>query len=487
MNSNNQRKKIINSLLWKFSERLGTQGISLIISIVLARSLAPSDFGLIALITVFITIANVFVQSGLGTALIQRKDVKEEDFSTVLYVSLLIASLLYTILYLIAPLIAKFFAMSELIPVIRVLSLTLLPFSLNAIQSAIVIKKMQFRFLFISNFVATIISGTIGITLAYYQFGPWSIVAQQLSSSIIICLVMWFSVKWRPTFTFSFKRLKILFSFGWKLMVSNLINTIYNEIFSLVIGKKYMSDILGFFNRGKQFPSLIVSNIDSSIQTVMLPAYSSHQEDLEKMKKMMRRSIKTSAFLILPAMAGLAASAESFISIILGDKWLPAVTFLQIYCLFYAFQPIQTANLQAFNALGRSDIFLKLEIYKKIIGVSILISTSFFGIYAIALGGALSSVFFTFINSYPSRKLLNYGYKEQMKDIVPPLLLSIIMGCTVFSVTLFSYSTLMTLLIQIVIGLVVYLGLAHLLKLESYIYIKNIIRELLYKRYKSKI
>lgn len=487
MNSNNQRKKIINSLLWKFSERLGTQGISLIISIVLARSLAPSDFGLIALITVFITIANVFVQSGLGTALIQRKDVKEEDFSTVLYVSLLIASLLYTILYLSAPLIAKFFAMNELIPVIRVLSLTLLPFSLNAIQSAIVIKKMQFRFLFISNFIATIISGTIGITLAYYQFGPWSIVAQQLSSSIIICLVMWFSVKWRPTFAFSFERLKILFSFGWKLMVSNLINTIYNEIFALVIGKKYMSDILGFFNRGKQFPSLIVSNIDSSIQTVMLPAYSSHQEDLEKMKKMMRRSIKTSAFLILPAMAGLAASAESFISIILGDKWLPAVTFLQIYCLFYAFQPIQTANLQAFNALGRSDIFLKLEIYKKIIGVSILIFTSFFGIYAIALGGALSSVFFTFINSYPSRKLLNYGYKEQMKDIVPPLLLSIIMGCTVFSVTLFSYSTLMILLIQIVIGLVVYLGLAHLLKLESYIYIKNIIRELLYKRYKTKI
>jgi len=482
MDSKTQRKHIINNLLWKILERTGAQGAALITSIILARSLLPEDFGVIALITVFITIANVFVQSGLGTALIQKKDTNSTDFSSVFYISLLIATILYGILFFLAPFIALFFDLPQLTLIIRVISLTLFPFAFNSIQSAFVIKNMQFKKLFLSSFTATIISGIVGIIMANNNFGSWALVGQQLSNSITVCLIMWFTVKWRPKLIFSFKSLRTLFSFGWKLLVSNLINTTYNEIFSLIIGKKYTSDILGFFNRGKQFPSLIVTNIDSAIQTVMLPAYSSNQDNKVKVKQMMRRSIVTSSFLIFPAMVGLAAVAESFISIVLTDKWLPAVTFLQIYCFFYAFQPIQTANLQAINAVGRSDIYLKLEIVKKIIGLSILSITVFFGIYAIAIGGAISSVISTFINSYPNKKLLNYSYIEQMRDILPYFFLSIFMGVIVLCVQLFQFNALLTLFTQIIVGLLIYLGGAYLFRLESYIYILKIIKETLKKR-----
>lgn len=476
MESKTQTKQIINNLLWKIFERAGVQGVALITSIILARSLLPEDFGVIAIITIFITIANVFVQSGLGTALIQKKDTNSTDFSSVFFISLLIATILYGTLFLLAPVIARFFDLPQLKDIIRVLSLTLFPFAFNSLQSAFLIRNMQFKKLFLSSFSSTIISGAVGIIMAINNYGPWALVGQQLSSSFTVCVVMWFTVNWRPKFIFSFPRIRILFSFGWKLLVSNLINTIYNELFSLIIGKKYTSDLLGYFNRGKQFPSLIVTNIDSAIQTVMLPAYSSNQDNQLKVKQMMRRSIKTSSFLIFPAMVGLAAVGESFISIVLTDKWLPTVFFMQIYCFFYAFQPIQTANLQAIIAMGRTDVFLKLEIIKKLIGLSILSITVFFGVYAIAIGGVFSAVISTFINSYPNKKLLNYSYIEQMKDILPYFLLSIFMGAIVAGVQLIQFNTLFTLITQIISGLLIYLAGAHLFRLESYVYILNIFK-----------
>ena len=468
MKINPQRKDVVINLLWKLFERVGAQIVTLIVSIILARSLLPDDFGLIALITIFITISNVFIQSGLGTALIQKKSSDSIDFSTVFFVSLSIATLIYIILFLVAPFIASFFNLPELKNILRVLSLTLFPFSFNSIQNAYVIKTMQFKKMFVCNITSSIISGIIGIVMALLNFGAWALVGQQLSSSIIVCLLMWFTVKWRPRLTFSLERLKSLFSFGWKLLLSSLINTLYNELYSLIIGKKYTSEILGYFNRGKQFPSLIVSNIDSAIQTVMLPVYSSSQDNQQRLKQMMRRSIVVSSFIIFPAMAGLAAVAESLISFVLTDKWLPAVPFLQIYCLFYAFQPIQTANLQTYNAIGRSDIFLKLEIIKKSIGLLILSVSIFFGIYAIAIGAAISSVINTLINAYPNIKLLNYSYMEQLKDILPSLLLSIIMGVVVYCVQFLELNNLSTLVLQIVIGLSIYSSGAYIFKLESF-------------------
>lgn len=471
MQLNNTKNKILSSLLWKLMERGGTQGIQFIVQIVLARLLSPTDYGTIALITIFITIANVFVQSGFSTALIQKKDANEVDFSSVFYLSLFTSSILYMILFFAAPLIAGFYNLSQLIPIIRVLSITLFFGALNSIQNAVISKKMQFKKLFFSSLGAISVSGIIGVSFAYMGFGVWALVIQQLVNQLAVTIILWFTVKWRPKMMFSFERIKVLFSFGWKLLVSSLIDTLYTNLRSLIIGKIYYPAMLGYYNRGEQFPQIIVTNIDGSIQSVMLPALSVEQDNRVRMKDMVRRSIVTSSFVIFPLMIGLTVIAEPLIKILLTDKWLPSVPFLQIACMSYALYPIHTANLQAINALGRSDIFLKLEIIKKIIGLAILGVTIFYGVYAIAIGMLVVGIICTFINAYPNLKLLNYGYMEQLKDIMPSLLLSLVMGAGVYNFRWLNLSIYITLALQIGVGVFVYILMAHFFKLECYSYL----------------
>ncbi|MDU5111651.1 MAG: lipopolysaccharide biosynthesis protein, partial [Clostridium sp.] len=430
----NTKGKVINSLFWKLMERGGVQGIQFIVQIVLARILSPNDYGIISLLTIFIALANVFIQSGFNTALIQKKNVKEEDFSSVLYISLVVSTILYIILFFASPFIANFYKIAELKQVLRVLAIILFFGAFNSIQNAIIARTMQFKKLFIGSVFSILISGIVGITLAYSGFGVWALVAQQIVNQVSITFILWFTLKWRPKLIFSINRVGNLFSYGWKLLVSSLIDTIYMNLRGLIVGKVYASNMLAFYNRGEQFPQLIVNNINGSIQSVMLPTLSAEQENKKRVKELVRRSIVTSSFLIFPMMIGLAVVGEPLIKILLTDKWLPAVPFMQIFCLSYALWPIHTSNLQAINALGRSDIYLKLEIIKKIIGIIILIISMFYGIYAIALGGLLSGIISSFINAYPNLKLLNYGYKEQIKDILPSLLLSIIMGGVAYSI-----------------------------------------------------
>lgn len=470
-NPNSINNSIIGGLLWKLLERFGTQGLQFIIQIILARLLFPSDYGILALIVIFITIANVFVQSGLSTSLIQKKVVDQVDYSSVLYVSLGIAGILYCILYFTAPLIGIFYNNDSLILVLRVLALTLFPGAFNSIQNAIVSRTMQFKRLFYSSVGAGIASGIVGIYLAYHGYGIWALVFQQLTNQICITLILWFTVKWRPTLQFSLERVKVLYSFGWKLLVSALLETSYNELRSLIIGKMYNPAVLGYYNRGQQFPQLIISNINGSIQSVMLPALAAQQDYTNRVKSMMRRSIVTSSFIVLPMMAGLAVVAEPLVLLLLTDKWLPSVPFLQIFCIIYALMPIHTANLQAINAMGRSDIFLMLEIIKKILGLSILVVALPFGVYVLALSGVVSSIISSFINAYPNKRLLNYGYGEQIKDILPSLLLSLVMGVIVYLLIYLGLNPLTTMLLQIVVGIIVYMGLAFLFKLECFTYL----------------
>jgi O-antigen/teichoic acid export membrane protein len=463
-------------------ERSGTQGIQFIVQLVLARILLPEDFGIIAIITIFITIANVFVQSGFNTALIQKKDANEADFSSIFYLSLLISILLYIILFFTAPVIGAFYDMPQLILVVRILSITLLFGALNSIQNAVVVRKMQFKKLFLSSLGAMVASGTVGIVLAYESFGIWALVTMQLTNQLLITVILWFTVKWRPRLLFSLERVKGLFSYGWKILVSSLIDTLYQNLQSLFIGKIYTPSMLGFYNRGQQFPQLIVSNINGSIQTVMLPALASQQDNRQRVKDMVRRSIVTSSFLIFPLMVGLAVIAEPLVTILLTEKWLPAVPFLQIYCISYALWPIHTANLQAINALGRSDIFLKLEIIKKIIGLAILSVTVFYGVYAIALGVVVSGLVSSLINAYPNHKLLNYSYREQWKDVMPSVLLSLIMGGAAYSIQWLEMTAWVTLLVQGCIGIIIYFGLAKIFKLESFNYLTVTIKQMVIKK-----
>ncbi len=471
------KTKVISSLFWKLMERGGTQGIQFIVQIILARLLLPEDFGAIAIVMVFISLAQVFVHSGLNTALIQSKDADDVDFSSVFYLSLFVAALLYILIYFTAFFTADFYRDPILIPVLRVLALTLFFGAFNSIQNAYISRNMMFKKLFYSSVGAILISGTTGIIAAYMGFGVWALVIQQLINQISITIIMWFTVKWRPKLIFSIKRVTKLFSFGWKLLASSLLNALYVDIRTLIIGRFYTPSVLGYYNRGQQFPKVIVSNISGSIQSVMLPTLSANQDNTKRVKEMMRRAIKTSSFMIFPMMIGMAVVAEPLVKIVLTDKWLPAVPFLQIFCASYALMPIHTANLQAINALGRSDIFLRLEIIKKIIGLIILVISLQFGVYAIALGQVISGIISTFINAYPNKELLFYSYKEQWIDIMPSLLLSIVMGSIVYLFNFLYLQAWKILFLQVALGAIFYIGLSKVLKVENLNYLIATIKE----------
>lgn len=473
----NFRNNVIASLIWKFLERIGTQGIQFIVSILLARLLLPSDYGVVSMILVFTAIANVFVQSGFSSSLIQKKDADELDFSSVFYVSLAIATICYLILFFSAPWIADFYNMPEMTTILRVLALTLFFGAINSVQNARISRNMKFKKLFFSSLGAIVVSGATGIILAYLGYGPWALVWQQLSNSIAITIILWFTSGWRPKLMLSIKRVKSLFSYGWKILCSSLLDTVYRNLYNLVIGRFYSSATLGNYNKGEQFPKLIAVNVDGAISSVMLPAFSKEQENKEKVKKMVRRSIVTSSLLLLPMMFGLAAVAETAVRVLLTDNWLGCVPYMQLLCIVYALYPIHTANLQSIKAMGKSDYFLKLEVIKKIIGIIVLVITVPFGVYIMTLGQVGVAILSTFINSFPNRKLLNYHYKEQIKDILPSLLLSLVMFVVVYPMNFLNINIYLLLIMQILIGAAVYIGLSYSFKLESLEYLIKCFKE----------
>lgn len=464
------KNSTLNGLLWKLLERFGVLGVQFVLQILLARLLSPEHYGVLSIMVVFTTLANVFVQNGFNTALIQNKDVDEEDYSSVFWVSLGIAGILYVLLFLIAPVIADFYKMPEIIAPLRVLALMLFPGALNSVQLAKTSREMDFKKVFFSNLGGVVISGVVGIVIACMGGGLWALVMQTLLNVVIICIVMKFTVKLKLQFVCNWKRVKILFAYGWKLLVSSLIDTLYQDIRSLVIGKKYDSGTLGYYNRGKQFPQFAISAINGAVQSVMLPALSAEQDDKKQVKSMMRNSIMVSAYVIFPMMVGLAVVAEALISLILTDKWLPCVPYLQIYCFSFAFYPVHTCNLQAINAMGRSDIFLKLEIVKKTIStIALVIAVCCFDSpIAIAMTGVVTTFTSCFINAYPNKKLIEYSYMEQMKDIIPSFLLACLMGIVVLFVGEMQAPTLVVLLVQILVGIVVYIVLSMIFKPYAY-------------------
>lgn len=474
-------ENVVKGFIWRFAERCGAQLVSFIVSIVLARLLVPEDYGTIALVTVFTVILQVFVDSGLGTALIQKKDADDLDFSSVFYFNFVVCLVLYAGMFMAAPYIAKFYDDISLTPVIRVLSLTIVISGVKGIQQAYVSRNMLFKKFFFSTIGGTIFSAFLGIGMAYVGFGVWALVAQQLSNTMIDTLILWITVKWRPKKMFSWQRLKELLAFGWKLLVSALLDTGYNNLRNLIIGKMYSPTDLAFYNQGDKFPKIIITNINTSIDSVLLPTMSNSQDDRERIKQMTRRAIKTSTYVMAPLMMGLAFCAEPIVSLILTDKWLPCVPFLRIFCITYMFWPVHTANLNAINAMGRSDWFLRLEIIKKIMGLTILLSTMWFGVMAMAYSLLLSSVLSQIINSWPNRKLLGYGYLEQVRDFAPGILLAVIMGICVYFVGYLPLPMIITLLIQIVLGATIYIVASAVLKLEEFEYLLSMIRSFMKK------
>lgn len=451
------------NLGWKFMERVSAQLVQLVVSIVLARILAPSDYGAVAMVTIFIILANVLIEGGFSSALIQKKDADDIDFSTVLYFSILFSLLLYVVLYFSAPYISMFYGEEYqiLTPVLRILGLQVIVYAVNSVQQAYVQKKMLFKNFFLATLVGTIASGVVGLLMAYSGYGIWSIVGQQLTSNILNTLTLYAITRRLPVLAFSIERLKGLFGFGIKLLGANVLITGYQELRALIIGKIYTAQDLAFFDRGKQFPSLVVTNINSSIGAVLFPKMALEQDNIGKVKNSTRISIRFSAYVMSPLMLGLAAISEPFIRLVLTEKWIQSAPFMQLFCIVFLFMPIHTANMQSLKAVGRSGTILKLEIIKKIIELISLFAVVWISVEAIVINMAVLTTLFTFINAYPNRQYLNYSFKEQAKDILPAIVMSIIMFVII---SIFNHYVRMNdiyvILADIAIGSTFYIGLS---------------------------
>lgn len=473
------KNKIASGLFWKLLELAGAQGVQFVVALVLARLMSPEEYGTIGLIMIFITIANVFVQSGFATALIQRPDIREEDYSSVFRISLLLAVPVWLLLYIGAPSVAAYYDVPVLKPLLRVMGLVLFPGAVISVQTAYVSREMNFRQLFKATMSAVILSGAAAIFLASRGFGVWAMAAQQLVYYAALMTGLFITVEWRPSAGFDAGRLKELFRFGWKILVSGLIDTIWMNIYGLIIGKRYSQADLGGYSRGEQFPKLITSNLSAAIQAVLLPAYAKNQSDPVRLKGMMKQSIRFSAFSVFPMMAGLAGCSVPLVRVLLTDKWLFSVPYLCIMCLCYAFWPIHVTNLQMVTALGRSDLFLKLEILKKALGIVILLISLPHGIIFMLLLKAADEFLCTFINAWPVRNLIGYGIAEQYLDMLPSAVCAAAMGGVVWEMQKLEAGGLgpaAILLLQIAAGMLLYAGLSLLLNRRTMLELLEVFR-----------
>lgn len=468
---------IFSGLFWKFGERILAQSVSFLVSVILARLLMPSDYGTVALVLVFINLANVFVTSGFSTALIQKKDATELDFSTNFYCSLGISCLVYFVMFLIAPFIEKFYGMSGLSLIIRVFSLRIPISAFSSIQHAYVERYMLFKRYFFSTLFGTIISGVVGITLAYLGFGVWALIAQYFTNTIVDIIVLMFTVPWRPKLLFSFTSAKDMMSFGSKILLADLSGTFFNQLRSLIIGKFYTSSDLAFYNKGNQLPNLITTNISSSVMTVLFPAISNINDNVDRVKKLTRKSFKTMAYVIFPLLVGMACVAKPLVEFLFAEKWMGAVPFIQILSISSAIDMIGNISLQTIKALGRSDIILKLEIYKKPVYIILLIAGAFVSPLAVAASMLLYTIYGVAVNAYTLSKVIDYPLFRQFKDILDTLIMCLLMSIVIYPISLMDKNPSILLISQTLLGIFVYLFMSKLTNNESFCAIKTLIKE----------
>jgi len=476
MNNSNMMK----GTLWKFLERLGVFGTQFIIQIILARLLSPSDYGELTLLMVFVTISNVLVQSGFNTALVQMKDITEKDYSSVLWISTLFASVIYALIYFMAPLIAEVYEMPSNIWPLRILGLILFPGAYYSILLAKVSRELDFKKVFYSNVFGAIISGTIGIIIALNGGGLWSLVFQQLINMTVCCVVLRLKVSIKIRFIVEIDRIKKFLSYGWKLIVSGLLNTLSEQLNSILIGYKFDAELLGCYTRGMQFPQYGISIIQDTMTGVLLPSISKVQEERQEVKKIMRGAMVLATYIVFPIMGGLAVISPELIEVLLTDKWKGCVPYLCIFCGVFALYPIHVCNLQVYNALGRSDLFLKIEVIKKLYSIGLLVLTVmvFDTPLSVAICTLLISPIGWFVNSYPNKKLIEYGFFEQVKDIMPNFLNTIIMLLAVYPIGKVSLPLIPMICIKVVIGVFIYGVLSIVEKNKNFFVLISILRNL---------
>lgn len=470
------KSKTVHGLLWSSIERFSTQGISFAFSIILARILTPEDYGVVAIVTVFTTIASLFIDTGFGSALIRKPEISEEDKSTALIFNVLISVVCYLILFILAPFIADFYHNPLLSPLLRVTAIPLIIGALCGVHRSLLTKAMNFKSIAKITLTSTVLSGIIGVVMAYQGYGVWALVAQNVISVVISCLFIWIAAKWRPRTWFNKESFHYLFGYGSKLLASGLLDTVYNNIYPLVIGKFYTPAQLGYFSKAVTFTTLPSSNLTGVLQRVTFPLLSMIQNEDERLRTNYRRILRNAAFAIFPLMMGLCALASPLVNLLLTSKWDACVIYLQIICFGMMWYPVHAINLNLLQVKGRSDLFLRLEILKKIMGVIVLCITIPLGITAMCIGIVISSYLALFINTYYTGKLIDVGYIRQMKDVLPILINSMVMGAVAYLATLITDSNAIKLVIGTLAGIVYYLSMSYLCKSDELKEVWGIIR-----------
>lgn len=475
------KKKTIHGLTWKAIQQFSIEGFQFLVMLIMARLLSPSDYGTIGMITVFIAISGTFVDCGFTSALIRMKDRTQADLSTAFFFNLLVSTFFYIILFLIAPLVADFYNMPVLKNVLRVQALTIIIGAFNAVQRATYAINLDFKRQAQITMVSSVVASIFGVTMAYSGFGVWALVYQTLFGGIFIGVLFWFFSKWRPSFIFSKESFKKMFSYGSNLMLSSLINTTYRQIYPIVIGKFFSAAILGNFSRARHWANLGSKNLSGIINSVTFPVLAKVQDDDKRLENIYRRMIRTSVFIIFPLMIGLSAVAKPLTLVTIGEKWVFSSYLLQIICFSMMWYPVHAINLNLLKVKGRSDLFLKLEIIKKIVGICILSISVPMGIVAVCYFNILSSMIALLINTYYTGKLINVGYLKQMRDITPTLILSMVMwGGVIFSIQ-FLPNKYIQLPVGILIGAAIYLAGSYFFKFPE---LKEVI--VIYKDFKNR-
>jgi O-antigen/teichoic acid export membrane protein len=471
-----ERGKVLSGLGWRFAEKAMTESISFAISIVLARLLLPSDYGLVAIVTMLISVADVFLSSGFNVSLIQKRDADEMDFSTAFYANVALAAILYSGLYALSPMVSELYHIKELTPAIRVMGVSLLLASVDSVQNAHVARNLQFRRLFWSSLAGTVISAAVGIWMALHGYGVWALIAQRLLDQGIDALVLWVTVKWRPRLMFSLHRLSSMFVFSGRITFSSLLDIFFMRLQEFMISTAFSVVDLAFYQKSRQYAYRAVLDISSSIGSVLFPVMSGQQKNADRLRKMVRRSLQVSSYIIWPVMMFLCVIAEPMIRWMLTQRWMPCVPYFRIACFSLAFMPVHTANMQALKVLGRSDLYLRVEVIKKLCLLASLLVTIRFSPLAVASGLAFVSLLGTFINAFPNRKTLGYGYRAQMSDMLPSMLLAMGVAAAVWPLSRWIASDLLLIAAQGGAGLMLYLAASRILKLEGYQYCVKLLR-----------
>lgn len=450
------KQKARSGILWSSIERFSAQGVQFVLGIIIARILSPSDYGLVGMIAIFLAISDTFVQSGFVLALVRKKDSDDLDYSTVFYFNIVVACVCYCLLFFLAPAVSRFYNQILLIDILRVASLILIINSFTIVQRAKLVASIDFKTKTKASLSSIVISGVVGIVAAYFGFGVWALVVQSLLRGLIEGIVLWSISRWNPLFVFSYSRFKKLFSFGSKMLISSLLDTVFKNIYAIVIGKIYSANTLGFYTRARQFSEFPSSNITSVLSRVTFPVLSQLQDDDDKLRSAYTKMIKLSALVVFPLMMGLAALAQPVVSLVLTDKWSEVAWMLQLLCFGMMWYPIHAINLNVITVKGKSGLFLKLEIAKKILISIMLIVSIPFGIKAMILGQIVTSYLSLLINTYYTDKMINYSFRKQLYDLLPFFTLSFAMGALIFIANLFVASNVFKIIVGFAIAIAFY-------------------------------